>query len=199
VTKRERLLIGKISGAFGIKGELKLFHFSGDSERLSRLSELRCAFAGEGDIRGSRAAGSGHGNRSERSADGDRAAGSERDYKVISVRMQRKTPILRLAGIDDRSGAEALVGAEVFAFRDELAPADGESFFVEDILGVAVLDRGRRIGRVSNFIDNPAHGILEVETDGGEKLLVPLVDVFIKSLSIEKGEVETDLSDMEMA
>jgi 16S rRNA processing protein RimM len=193
VTKRERLLIGKISGAFGIKGELKLFHYSGDSERLSHLSELRCVQEGGGGNRENR------GPDSDRAADGDRGADSGRDYKLISIRMQRKTPILRLAGIDDRSGAEELLGAEVFAYRDELAPADGESFFVEDILGAAFSDRGRRIGRVSDFIDNPAHGILEVETDGGEKLLVPLVDVFIKSLSIEKGEVEADLSDMEPA
>jgi 16S rRNA processing protein RimM len=167
VTARTRLLIGKISGAFGVKGELKLYHYSGDSERLENLREVRCLIGK-----------------------------SERDFRVLSVRMQKKTPIMRLEGIEDRNAAEALVNAEVFAYRDELAPTDGEGFFVEDIMGAVFADRGRNIGVVSGFVDNPAHGILEVETPAGEKFLVPLVDKFIRTLSVEEKRVEADLSDM---
>ncbi|MDR1272218.1 MAG: ribosome maturation factor RimM [Clostridiales Family XIII bacterium] len=167
MTDRARLLIGKISGAFGVKGELKLYHYSGDSERLENLREARCLIK----------------NR-------------ECDFKVLSVRMQKKTPIIRLEGIEDRNAAESLVGAEVFAYRDELAPADGEGFFVEEIMGAVFTDRGRDIGVVSGFVDNPAHGILEVETHAGEKLLIPLVDSFIRVLSVEEKKVEADLTDM---
>jgi 16S rRNA processing protein RimM len=36
----ELLLIGKLAAASGIKGELKLYHYSGDRENLTGLSEL---------------------------------------------------------------------------------------------------------------------------------------------------------------
>jgi len=36
----EKLKIGKIAGAFGVRGEVKLFHFSGERERIAEIKEL---------------------------------------------------------------------------------------------------------------------------------------------------------------
>ncbi|MDR1816385.1 MAG: ribosome maturation factor RimM [Clostridiales Family XIII bacterium] len=156
--------IGRISGAAGLKGEVKLYHDSGDAEQAQRLM----SFIIEG-----------------------------KTYGIQRLRFQKKTPIVKLDGVDDRDAAEALVGREVWADEAALREAmqDDGAFLVSDLVGCAVTDAadGARLGTVTGVIDNPAHDILEIAVpaegaedaaDGrGRKILLPMVDVFVAEVN----------------
>ena len=155
----DKLHIGRIAGASGIKGEVKLYHYSGNSERLLVLTSLYLVV---NEI--------------------------EKEYFIENFRIQKTTPIIKFKEISDRNAAESLVGAEVFADKELLTPTGEDEFFVDDLIGLAVIQNGEKIGVVKNIIDNPAHGIVEIASQDGQVLL-PLVDQFIKEINIEKSEI----------
>jgi 16S rRNA processing protein RimM len=165
----DRILIGKVSGASGIKGEIKLFHYSGERERIAGIGELYLS------------------RRHGEATQGAKAQGEETGLQraeILSMRYTGKTPILRVKGIETREAAEALIGAEVYAHRDSLAPLGTDSYYVEELIGFGVRDEsGERIGTVAGILDNPAHDILRIEpTDGGKEILLPMVDSFVASV-----------------
>ncbi|MDR0596655.1 MAG: ribosome maturation factor RimM [Clostridiales Family XIII bacterium] len=192
--------IGKISGASGLRGEIKLFHDSGERERIAGIEELFLSRpicggtpkrGGEAERSFERLAGGLSGAR--RAADG----GGPYRVEVLSMRYTGKTPILRVRGVETREAAESLIGALVYARKGSLAPLDEGSYFVEDLAGLEVVDEGGgRVGEVAGIIDNPAHDILRIAPGaGGEEILLPMVDEFVLSVAPGDGRIVVRLPD----
>ena len=166
----KQIKIGRIVGAAGLRGEVKLYHESGDTGSISRATSLFLC---------------------------DENAGAGPDsYDIVSLRIQGRTPIIRLAGIVDRNAAEALIGKEVYVDEETIRPTEDDSYLVSDLIGLDVLhaDTHEEIGRVSGIIDNPAHDILEVLQPGGGIFLIPMADVFIKEINLPKGHILADVT-----
>ena len=189
----KKIKIGRITGAQGLRGEVKMHHDSGEEEALGRLTSL---FLGSEP-------GAGHGTV---------------EYIIEKLRMQKRTPVFKLKGIEDRSSAEALVGLDVFADEDEARPEGEDAWFASELVGMKVRivsspeapdddgdaargDEETAIAssesddaiqstceeyRVKSVIKNPAHDILEVETPQGVKML-PFVDAFIREVDTKTG------------
>jgi 16S rRNA processing protein RimM len=157
----KKIKIGRISGASGIRGEVKLWHDSGDSGQLMRLDSLFLC----------------------------RDGGPLQEYGIDALRIRKKTPILKLPGVDDRNAAEALVGAEVWVDEERVRPTEEDAYLVSDLIGLAAVDAdgGAPVGHVTGIVDNPAHDILQIETEGGASFLLPMVDVFIESIDLNQG------------
>lgn len=80
-------------------------------------------------------------------------------------------PILRLQGIEDRAGAEALRGEELLVARADAPALPAGEYWAEDLEGCLVMtDDGRELGPVEGLRALPSCEVLEV----GE-LLVPMV------------------------
>jgi 16S rRNA processing protein RimM len=97
-------------------------------------------------------------------------------------------PILRLLGVDDRAGAEALRGRELFVPR-AAAPAlqEGE-YWAEDLRGCRVVTTaGRELGVVAELRALPSCEVLEV----GE-LLVPMVGDAVLDVDIAAKRIVVD-------
>lgn len=108
-----------------------------------------------------------------------------RPAQVAAVRWHSGTLLLTLKGVDDRTGAEALRGVELWASvpADE-APAQADEVWDRDLVGVEVRDAaGVAVGTVARVLHLPAQDVLEVTTAGGVRLvpfvsaLVPVVDL----------------------
>jgi 16S rRNA processing protein RimM len=103
-------------------------------------------------------------------------------------------PILRLAGHADRAAAEALRGRDLLVHR-EAAPALGDDeWYAEDLEGCRVVDGPVAVGRVRRMLALPSCEALEVERDGGDDLLVPLVRDAVRSVDVATGVVDVDLA-----
>ena len=92
--KMEKIKIGKIDSAVGLKGEVKIYSYAGSKERYESLARLIVATPGRG--RG------------------------EKEYAIENVRYQKEMVIVKLAGVGDRNQAEALRESEVFITEDDL-------------------------------------------------------------------------------
>jgi len=62
---------------------------------------------------------------------------------------QKNLAICKMDGIDDRNGAEALVGRELYIARSDLPPAGKGEFYVVDLIGLSAL--GQTVVDVHNF------------------------------------------------
>jgi 16S rRNA processing protein RimM len=103
-------------------------------------------------------------------------------------------PIVRLEGIEDRSGAEELRGQELTVHAPQ-APVLGEGeWWAHELQGCEVFDGERHVGTVMRLIELPSCEALEVRpSHGGEPLLVPMVKDAIRSIEVARERIEVDL------
>ena len=155
----ERLVVGRIGRAHGLRGEMAVTFTT---------------------------------NREERSAHGSVLYAGDRELVITASRPHQGRMLVRFAGIDDRTSAEALLGVTLTATALDAEAYAGErsegEFWVHELVGSTVVDRaGVRRGAVIAVEANPAHDLLVL--DGGA--LVPMVFV----VEQRDGEVVIDPPD----
>ena len=112
-----------------------------------------------------------------------RGDGEPEVRKILEARPQGRVWALKLEGVPDRTAAEALVGAEVLAERDELGDAGDDRHWWADLEGLPVVTaEGRAVGKVTGLYSTGGVDVLVVTGEGGEKLvpLAPYVEVDVE-------------------
>lgn len=114
-------------------------------------------------------------DRNDRVAVGAEFSTGSGMLRVVSARPHGRSWLVRFAGIDDRTAAEALTGTVLWADADD----DAEGLWVHQVIGRDVVDvAGVAHGRVVAVQQNPAHDLLVLDDD----VLVPAVFI------VEVGE-----------
>ena len=113
--------------------------------------------------------------------------------------------VLHFAGVDSIEQAETLTGLDVLIPSGQRVELDDDSDYIADLLECAVFDRGRLIGQVTavNFPTTPdgqrrlaeAAPLLTVTTPQGDEVLIPYVQAFLASRSVENKRLEMNLPD----
>ena len=97
-----------------------------------------------------------------------------KQHALGSVKAAGKGAIARLAGISDRSAAEALRGQLIEVDRAALPPLDEGEYYHADLIGLPCVDRdGTPAGTVVAVENFGAGDLLEVEDAGGKRSLIP--------------------------
>jgi 16S rRNA processing protein RimM len=109
-------------------------------------------------------------------------------------------PIVRLDGVGDREGAEALRGSEL-SVEPRDAPVLGEGeWWAHELEGCAVADDRRLLGTVTRLVELPSCEALEVRLpDGGEPVLVPMVKDAVRSVDVAARRIDVDLEFLNLA
>jgi len=100
-------------------------------------------------------------------------------------------PIVRLAGIDDRTAVEALRGRALHVALAEAPALDEGEWWGRELEGCAVFDGAREVGTVSALLELPSCEVLEVTRREGGELLVPMVKDALRSVDVAAGEGES--------
>jgi 16S rRNA processing protein RimM len=159
---RRYVPLAEVARPHGVLGELRLTVYNADSDLLLHKPPVRLRLSD----------------------------GSERDARVTSARENNKALLVRLEGVVDRDQAEALRGALVCVARDAFPPLDEGEFYACDVEGAqAKLASGEVVGTVRGLRSYPTCEVLVVERAGGRELEVPLVETFVGSIDVERGEV----------
>ena len=159
-----RILMGRIHGAFGVRGELKLESFSDPPEAILRYRPLTLRTV----------------------------QGAERELEGARGRSTAKGIVIQLPGIEDRDAAEAMRGAEIFVPRDALPPpAPGEYYWV-DLEGLRVRNTdGADFGVVSHLFSTGANDVL-VARGERERMIPFLLPDYVVSVDFDAGCVTVD-------
>jgi 16S rRNA processing protein RimM len=101
--------------------------------------------------------------------------------------------VLRLQDITTREQADLLRGAKLMVPAGDRPPLEDGEFHVLDLMGLTVIDgyTQEMIGTVIG-IANAGHDLLEIETQQTprQKVLVPLVKEFVKSVNLQQKQIE---------
>jgi 16S rRNA processing protein RimM len=116
-----------------------------------------------------------------------------RELQVVARRGTAAHPILTVAGVDDRTAAEALRGEPITVPRTALGALGEGEYLVDDLLGCTVVDGERVIGRVRDVLVLPAAEVLEVETEAGDELLVPMVRDAVRGVDLARRTIGVDM------
>lgn len=148
----------KITKAFGIKGEVKLYSYARTSQEYEAL---RTVMVG---------------------AD-DRTAGAQ---SIEQARDRGGDVYIKFKGIDDRNAAEALVNCFVFVDEEERKAPDAGRHYIHDLLGCRVADtEGRQLGTLRDVMNVAGRLMYVIATVHGD-VMMPAVDEFVAGVNIEE-------------
>ncbi|MGQ9547086.1 MAG: ribosome maturation factor RimM [Roseiflexus sp.] len=161
----EVLLIGKVIDAFGLRGEIKLRAITDKIDHLRR--HVRTVFVGE----------------------------ERRPYTLQRVHEPKAgVLILTLAGVTDRTAAEALRGAEVMIRECDAAPLAEDEYFIHQLYGLRVIESsGGEIGVVREVVQTGANDVIVVERRGRPDTLLPMIRDVVEHLDIAAGQIVVHL------
>ena len=107
--------------------------------------------------------------------------------ELIELRFYNAQPVAFFAGVLDRSTAESLIKAILWIEHDPAEKSDEEdAWFDHQLIGLAVLRDGVRVGTISQIDHFPAQDLITVDTPTGD-VLVPFVKAIVASVDIEAG------------
>lgn len=164
-------MLGRVVGAHGIEGELRVRWLGDGPENLLRVSELLLA----------------------RDENGAGSSPPER-RRVIAARAGRAEEVrIRLEGVCGRDEAEAVCGSWVLTDAAALgAPQDGGHYWFELIGCTVLLPDGTPLGTVRELWETGAHDVLVVEGENGERHLIPAVDAFVREIDVPGRSIHVE-------
>jgi 16S rRNA processing protein RimM len=115
------------------------------------------------------------------------------ELRVVAARATPRAWLVRLAGIETRTAAEALRGRAVEVAREDLRLEEGD-VLLQDLVGCTVqLTDGTAWGVVA-AIDAVAGGLQDrlVIHDGDRERLLPLVDAFVTAIDLDTRTITVD-------
>ena len=173
----EALLIGRVLGAYGVRGALNLHLYDCDSVSLSAGVEVSLH---------------------------EESGNKKSCHRVLSVVAKPGTKVVRiaLAGLANREQAEQLRGLELRVARAQLKKLDEGEFYLADMLGCHVQREIREQGAQEVTSLQDLGEIVGVTTNGAQDLfevcyarsakgkartwLLPILPQFFQELSAEK-------------
>jgi 16S rRNA processing protein RimM len=136
----KNIIVGKIVGAHGIRGELKLASYTADPRAIAEFPLLH----------------SEDGKRTFRLKVRGAASAQGKDYLIVQIE-----------GVTDRNAAELLKNITLTVPRDALPEAEEDEVYHEDLVGLAVkLADGTVFGRVAAVQNYGASDIIEIAREG---------------------------------
>ena len=162
--RQELVLLGRVHGAFGIRGELKLESFTDPATAIFRYQPWLLRDA----------------------------QGNDRELAGARGRESAKGLVATFPGVDDRDAAEALRGSELFAPRSALPPPKPGEYYWVDLEGLRVVNlEGVDFGTVSHLFSTGANDVLVARGDR-ERMIPFLEPDYIRSVDFDAGVVTVD-------
>ncbi|MFN9067751.1 MAG: ribosome maturation factor RimM [Bdellovibrionales bacterium] len=159
-----QLKVGKVKAPHGIRGELFILIFSGDTSWKKKLKNAK--------IR-------------------DPFSDSSLSLTIKSSREHKEGLILSTLEVIDRNKAETLKGWDFYVDEELLKSNPGETIYLSEIMGFEVFLKEACVGIVQGVSSNGAQDLLMVRNE--EHLFeIPFVKDFIVSLDFKNHKVMMD-------
>jgi 16S rRNA processing protein RimM len=119
-----------------------------------------------------------------------------RTLALIAPQVDPKGMVIAgIAGITDRTAAEALAGQNFSVDRAKLPPvSDPDEYYQADLVGLAAFDpEGNALGTVAAVHDFGAGAMLELDLAGGGSRMAPFTGAVAKEVDLAAGRIVLDL------
>jgi 16S rRNA processing protein RimM len=169
VEKNGFVHVGKIVGAHGVKGNIKIYSYT---ESLSVFNPGSLILL-------------------------INPKGFEKSYKIKWVKPHGRLTLLSLKGVENRNTVETLIGSVFFIERASLPePGDGSYYWV-DIIGISVFTADDEyIGLVESIIPTGSNDVFVVRNPDkahDSEILIPAIESVILEIDLERKTMRVDL------
>jgi 16S rRNA processing protein RimM len=162
--KPRLLRVGKIVGVHALAGEVRVLPDNPDSEAFA---PGRTLFLRRGPER--------------------------RLAEVASVRPHKCFFLVRFAGVENRSAAEAYRGYEVYVRTDELPRTRPNEYYYHELVGMEVLaTTGEFLGQVASVMPTAGADLLVIR-HGEHEYFIPMVAEFVRSIDRQARRIRIEL------
>ena len=157
------ILLGKVTKAHGMQGELKVICYSGEPENLRHYRELIFI-----------------------NSNGKRSI----PFPLKATRKQGKYAIVRIAEVNNRDEAERFEGLEVLLDKNQLPSLEKDEYYWHNLEGTLIQDTARKeLGVVETVFNNGAQDVLIVKGKSGE-FFIPVTKEIV--IGEEEGALIVD-------
>lgn len=159
------MLIGKIVGVHGIKGNCKIRSYA---ESLSVFQSDSVVIVATSD-------------------------GRQKPYEINWVKPHAKAALISFKGVDTRDQAEAFIGCELFIEKNRLPDPEEGSYYWFDLIGLDVFDDDQKyLGRLESIIQTGSNDVYVVKEDDTE-ILVPALESVVQKIDLKNRRMQVDL------
>lgn len=169
------IIIGQISGVFGVHGWVKIFSHTEPRENILQYQPWLIK---------------------------DKSGWNS--VSVIKGRKQGKTIVAQVKGINDREQAHAMIGCDIAIDESQLKKLDDNDFYWRELQGLTVINLdGIEYGKVSSMMATGANDVMVVkltavlakEKEIKETLIPYLMDSVVKKVDTLEGTIKVDWDD----
>ncbi|MDT8370417.1 MAG: ribosome maturation factor RimM [Gammaproteobacteria bacterium] len=158
--------VGKISGAFGVKGWVKVFSFTDPKQNILSYSPLYILRKGEW-----------------------------LELKVSGGRIQGKGIVMGIDGVTDPDQALPLIGCELAITRQQMKPTRQDEFYWSQLIGLTVINLDdQQLGTVDNLLETGAHDVLVVQDKENkiERLIPFVLEQIVQEVDLDNKHIRVD-------
>ncbi|WP_319524239.1 ribosome maturation factor RimM [uncultured Desulfosarcina sp.] len=163
------ILVGKVVGAHGIRGNLKIHSFTESLSVFEAKDGLHVILPD----------------------------GSIRTMTVDRVWRHGKSVLMNFESVTRRDQVEQLIGAELFVEKECLPALEEDTYYWFDLVGLQVIDpSGAPLGRLVSVIPTPGNDVYVVREEScgqPRETLIPAVGDVVLSIDLEGGIMTVDL------
>jgi 16S rRNA processing protein RimM len=160
----ELICVGRILGAQGVKGLVRIFSNTSPRENIVNYSPW---YIEQGPLR---------------------------KQVAVTGRLQGRNVVARLDGIEDRSQAEALSGCQIFINPEQLPALEAGDYYWSDLVGLAVETlQGEPLGVIASMMETGADDVMVLSGER-ERLVPFVVDEIVKEVDLDKRRLVVDWS-----
>lgn len=164
--------VGRVLGAWGVKGGIKVKPFSSDPQALfsSKRWFLEPSEAKPGHQ-------------------------VPPLLRVVSAREQGDAVVATIHDLTDRDLAQALAGARIFIARSSFPTPDEDEFYWVDLIGLDARNRADVVlGRIVGLVETGPHCVLRVQPadEKAEEILIPFVAAYVDRVDLAGATVHVD-------
>ena len=163
----ERILLGHVSGLFGVKGWVKVFSYTDPREQITKYTQWYL------------------GNQ------------QAQPIQLEEGQAHKQGVIAKLVGIDDRDRAATIVKQDIWVDKSDLPTLSENEYYWHDLIGCLVRDSTDTvIGKVHDLIETGANDVLVVVADSTKNKtehLIPYIQgQVIKSIDLDKQQIQVE-------
>ena len=160
-----RLRVGRLTKAHGLKGAIKIELYTDDPERRFMPGAVFTLQVPETSPW--------HGKTIE----------------LSELKWYNSHPVAFFKDVTDRTAAESLIKAILLVEHDPAeVPDEEDAWYDHQLIGLAVIRDGVKVGTVTRLDHLPAQDLLHVETDDGD-VMVPFVKAIVPAVDVAAGTI----------
>lgn len=162
-SEKTRLRVGRLTKAHGLKGAIKIEMYTDDPDRRFAPGAVFFLQVPES------------------------SPWHDKTLELIELKWYNTHPVAFFKGVADRTAAESLAKGILLVEHDMAeASTEEDAWYDHQLVGLAVMRDGVKVGTVTLLDHMPAQDLLHIETDAGE-VLVPFVKAIVPTVDIEAG------------